>query len=118
MEQSEFFTSLKLIAIKQSGKSLDNCIVECKLGILIRKQSPIEQPLPEFKKEELKAFKSQIKEASILSIDKPVEVSLHDNFQDIAISVPESEYVKSGYFGMNSYTIYRIETKVIRGLNT
>ena len=31
---------------------------------------------------------------------------------DLIVKIPTSEYVKSGYFGMKSYTIYKIETRV------
>jgi hypothetical protein len=31
---------------------------------------------------------------------------------DLQVSITESKVVKEGYFGMNSYTLYRIETKV------
>jgi len=33
MEQNEFFVALKLIAIKQNGKSLDDYKTECLSGI-------------------------------------------------------------------------------------
>lgn len=30
----------------------------------------------------------------------------------MVITIQDTEYIKSGYFGMNSYTLYRIQTCV------
>ncbi len=120
LEQQSFFTALKLIAIRQNGKPLENYAAELKC----------EQPLPLFKREDLTHFKSQLKEsvpekpeAMTAVTATTVAATVSDAVaaaspastiapQDITICIPQSEYVKSGYFGMSSYTVYRIETKV------
>jgi hypothetical protein len=67
--------------------------------------------LPTFKREELTEFVSQLREAAP---EKPQDVRPAAHVQDLIISVPQSEYVKAGYFGMKSYTIYKIESRVER----
>lgn len=35
---------------------------------------------------------------------------------ELIITIPHTEYVKAGYFGMSSYTIYCLKTRVRRGM--
>ena len=63
----------------------------------------IEQALPQFEKQE------EVKTES------PHEEEVYaKQSDDLIVTVPSFEYVKSGYFGMSSYTIYRIETRVLK----
>ncbi len=42
----------------------------------------------------------------------PIEPMSEKQSDDLAITIPSTEYIKSGYFGVSSYTIYRVETIV------
>ena len=98
MERANFFVALKLISIKQHGKLLEDCIEECQMGNYSMKV--IEQALPEFQEEE--------------KPEEPLVEPIVEKQVDILnITIPHTEYVKSGYFGMSSYTIYCLKTSVI-----
>ena len=43
----------------------------------------------------------------------PLEPMSEKQSDDLIVAIPHTEYVKSGYFGVSSYTIYRVETRVI-----
>lgn len=60
LSQDSFFQALKLIAIRQSGKSLSDCEAEVKLGILGEKS--VEQPFPIFKNQEIESFRLQMQD--------------------------------------------------------
>ena len=70
----------------------------------------LEQPLPKFEKEASPKKPQVINEEQI--IEKKHDPIIEKQQDDLVVTIPLSEYVKAGYFGMQSYTIYEIETRV------
>ena len=65
MDKISFMSALKLIAIKQNGKSLDDYKSECMTGSSQCLTPTLEHPLPQFCMEEFMTLKAKIEETAV-----------------------------------------------------
>jgi len=70
-----------------------------------------EQPLPIFEGE------IEIEESVKEPMESSGESEAEKQVDELIIIIPHTEYVKSGYFGMSSYTIYCLKARVRQNNN-